>query len=138
MFLGFEKFGRFGYVSQTKIAPLVSYLEKNQIMATRCKECGTLSFPPRADCPKCRASYFAWVPIEGKGKLVTYTEVYFAPPAFQDSTPYLLGLAELDGGMRVFAPISNEVDHKALKPGLELVLRPKHAGEGVFYQFESQ
>jgi uncharacterized protein len=135
--LGFEKFGRFGYVSQTKIGPLVSYLEKNQIMATRCKKCDTVYFPPRADCPKCRNSEISWVPIEGKGRLVTFTEVYFAPPAFQNSTPYLLGLAELEGGMRVFAPISSEVDRKALKPGLELVLRSKQAGEGVFYQLES-
>jgi len=136
--LGFEKFGRFGYVSQTKISPLVSYLEKNQIMGTRCKECGTLYFPPRADCHKCRSSEVAWVPIDGRGKLVTFTEVYFAPPAFQDSTPYLLGLAELEGGVRVFAPMSNEIDRKDLKPGLELVLKTKQAGEGVFYQLESK
>ena len=102
----------------------------------RCKECGTLYFPPRADCPKCRGNEIEWVPVEGKGKLVTFTEVYFAPPAFQDSTPYLLGLAELEGGMRVFAPISNEVDRKNLKPGLELVLRSKKVGEGVFYQLD--
>lgn len=135
--MGFEKFGRFGYVSQTKIVPLISYLEKNQIMATKCKKCDTLYFPPRADCPKCRDSEIAWVPIEGRGKLVTFTEVHFAPPAFQNSTPYLLGLAELEAGMRVFAPINNEVDRKNLKPGLELVLRSKQAGEGVFYQLES-
>ena len=125
-------------MSQAKIAPLISYLEKNQIMGTQCKKCGTRYFPPRADCPKCRGSEIAWVPIEGKGKLVTFTEVCFAPPAFQDSTPYLLGVAELEGGIRVFAPISNEVGRKDLKPGLELFLRPKQAGEGVFYQLESQ
>ena len=124
-------------MSQTKIAPLISYLKKNQIMGTQCKKCGTRYFPPRVDCPKCRDSEIAWVPIEGKGKLVTFTEVFFAPPAFQDSTPYLLGLAELEGGIRVFAPISNKVDRKNLKPGLELLLRPKQAGEGVFYQLES-
>jgi hypothetical protein len=48
----------------------------------------------------------------------------------------LLGLAELDDGLRVFAPISSEVVRKDLKPGLELVLRSKQAGEGVFYQLE--
>src|SRR6266700_1819757 len=48
--LGFEKFGRFGYVSQTKINPLLSYLEKGQIAATRCKKCGRTYFPPRAEC----------------------------------------------------------------------------------------
>src|SRR5260370_21102600 len=136
--MGFEKFGRVGYVSQTKIAPLVSYLEKNQIMATQGKECGSLCFPPRADCPKCRGSNIEGVPIGGKGKLVTFTEVYFAPPAFQDSTPYLLGLAELEGEMRVFGPISNEVDRNDLKPGLELVLKSKQAGEGVFHQLEAK
>ena len=136
--MGFEKFGRFGYVSQTKVSPLVSYLEKNQIMGTRCKECGTLYFPPRADCSKCRGSEVAWVPIDTSGKLVTFTEVFFAPPSFQDSAPYLLGLAELEDGVRVFAPISNEIDRKALKPGLELALKPKQAGEGVYYQLESR
>ena len=136
--MGFEKFGRFGYVSQTKIAPLVFYLEKNQIMGTQCKKCETLYFPPRADCPKCRVSEIAWVPIEGKGKLVTFTEVFFAPPAFQEATPYLLGLAELDDGLRVFAPISRELDREDLKPGLDLVLRAKQVGEGVFYQLESK
>jgi uncharacterized OB-fold protein len=80
----------------------------------------------------------AWVPIKGKGRLVTFTEVYFAPPAFQDATPYLLGLAELDGGLRVFAPISGEINRKELKPGLELELKTKQAGEGVFYQLESR
>ena len=138
MFLGFEKFGRHGYVSETKISAFVSYLEKSQIMATRCKKCGTLYFPPRADCPRCRGRDISWVPIDGKGRLVTFTEVYFAAPAFQDETPYLLGLAELDGGLRVFGPISSEVDRKDLKPGLELVLKPKQAGERVFYQFESK
>src|SRR5207245_9207845 len=87
---------------------------------------------------KCRGSEIAWVPIEGKGKLVTFTEVYFAPPAFQDAIPYLLGLAELDDGLRVFAPISSEVERKDLRPGLELVLRAKHAAEAVFYQLESK
>jgi hypothetical protein len=40
--------------------------------------------------------------------------------------------------MRVFAPISNEVDRNDLKPGLELVLKSKQAGEGVFYQLEAK
>src|SRR5207245_6045109 len=103
-------------------------------MATRCKECGTLYFPPRADCPKCRGSEGAWVPIEGKGKLVTFTEVYFPPPVFQDSTPYLLGLAELEDGRRGFAPINNSVEHQDLKPRLDLVLISQYSGEELCFQ----
>ncbi len=134
--MGFEKFGPVGYVSQTKVVPMISYLEKGQIVATRCKECGTLHFPPRMDCPECRGSGVDWVPIDGNARLVTFTEVYFAPPAFQQRTPYLLGVAELADGLRVFAPISSEIDRKELKPGTSLVLRPKKAGESVYYQLE--
>ena len=135
--MGFEKFGPVGYVSQAKVIPMISYLEKGQIVATRCKECGTLYFPPRADCPECRGSGVDWVPIDGNAKLVTFTEVYFAPPAFQQGTPYLLGVAELADGLRVFAPISSGIDRRELKPGTSLVLRPKKAGESVYYQLES-
>src|SRR5881409_629264 len=75
--LGFEKFGRFGYVSQTKINPLLSYLEKGQIAATKCKKCGRTYFPPRADCLDCRHSTIEWVVLDGKSSLITFTQVFF-------------------------------------------------------------
>jgi uncharacterized OB-fold protein len=67
---------------------------------------------------------------------VTFTEVFFAPPTFQADTPYLLGVAELTNGLRVFAPISRGVQRTELKPGMDLVLSPKNAGSGVFYELE--
>ena len=132
--MGFEKFGKFGYVSQTKILPMLALLEKNKIPATKCGKCETVSFPPRADCPKCRSNAAEWITIDGSAKLVTFTQVYFAPPQFQQNTPYMLGVAELSNGLRVFAPISSEVDGSSLKPGLNLVLRPVQAGGGLYYQ----
>src|SRR5439155_20173215 len=121
--LGFEKFGRFGYVSQTKINTLLSYLEKGQIAATKCKKCRRTYFPPRADCLDCRHSTIEWVVLDGKSSLITFTQVFFAPPAFQPETPYLLGLAQLTNGLRVFAPISPAVDKEQLNPGVELNLK---------------
>ncbi len=134
--MGFEKFGQSGYISQTKVTPLVSYLEKGVVAGTRCKNDGEFYFPPRADCLKCRKSEVEWVPIEGKAKLVTFTQVFFGPPVFEQSTPYTLGLAEFDGGLRVFAPISRDLEVRELKPGLELILRPRQSGEAVFYELE--
>jgi uncharacterized OB-fold protein len=135
--LGFEKFGRFGYVSQTKINPLLSYLEKGQLAGTRCKKCGRTYFPPRADCLDDRHSAIEWVVLNGKSNLVTFTKVFFAPPAFQPETPYLLGLAELSNGLRVFAPISASVDEKQLKPGTELNLKVARGDrDNLFYWFE--
>ena len=135
--MGFEKFGRFGYVSQTKINPLLSYLEKGQIAATRCKKCGRTYFPPRADCLEDRQSTMEWVVLEGKSSLITFTKVFFAPPAFQPETPYLLGLSELSNGLRVFAPISPSVDEKLLKPGKELNLKvAKGSRDNLYYWLE--
>lgn len=134
--MGFERFGQSGYLSQTKVTTLISYLEKGLVAGTRCKSCGRLYFPPRADCLDCRKSEIEWFPIEGRTRLVTFTEVYFAPPAFQQGTPYLLGLAEFNNGLRVFAPINREVERSELKPGVELVLRPRRSGEGIYYQLE--
>jgi uncharacterized protein len=134
--LGFEKFGQSAYISQTKVTPLISYLEKGVVAGTRCKNCGKLYFPARADCVDCRKSAVEWVPIEGKTRLITFTEVYFGPPAFEQSTPYILGLAEFENGLRVFAPISHDLHRAELKVGLELVLKSRHSGAGVFYQLE--
>ncbi len=135
--MGFEKFGRFGYVSQTKISPLLSYLEKGQIAATRCKKCGRTYFPPRADCPDCRDSTVEWFVIDGKSTLVTFTEVFFAPPAFQPEAPYFLGLAELANGLRVFAPISPAATRDRLKPGIQLNLRvAKGSRDNLYYWLE--
>jgi uncharacterized OB-fold protein len=135
--MGFEKFGRFGYVSQTKINPFLSYLEKGQVAATKCKKCGSTYFPPRADCKKCDHGTIEWIVIEGKSSLVTFTRVFFAPPAFQEEVPYLLGLAELANGLRVFAPISPAADKGPLKPGMELTLRvAKGSHDNLYYWLE--
>ena len=134
--MGFEKFGQAGYISQTKVTPLVSYLEKGVVAGTRCKNCRRLYFPPRADCLDCRRSEVEWVPLDGKARLVTFTRVFFGPPAFEQSIPYTLGLAELDNGLRVFAPISHDLDLSELRPDLGLVLKARQAGGGVIYQLE--
>ena len=69
--------------------------------------------------------------------MVTFTEVHFAPPQFQAEAPYLLGLAELREGPRVFAPIDKFLDRAALKLGMSMVLRVvKRSGDGFYYQLE--
>jgi len=64
--------------------------------------------------------------------------VFFAPPEFQKDTPYLLGLAELEEGPRVFAPIDQGIDRQYLKPGALLGLHPLTNENGAFYQLEKR
>lgn len=136
--MGFEKFGKHGYVSHAKVAPIVDYLKKGELAGTKCLECDSLYFPPKADCPKCRSTKFDWVPLNENCKLITFTEVFFAPPEFQKETPYLLGLAELEEGPRVFAPIDSRIARDYLKPGALLALHPSTNENGAFYQLEKR
>src|SRR5207245_9117463 len=102
-----------------------------------CKHCRITSLPPRADCPDLRHSTTECVVLDGKSNLISFTNVFFAPPVFQPETPYLLGLAELTNGLRVFAPISPAVDKNQLKPGLELSLKvAKGSGDNLYYWLE--
>lgn len=136
--MGFEEFGKHWYVSQAKVALIVDFLKKGKLAGTKCLECGSLYFPPKADCPKCRGTKFDWVLLNQNCKLITFTEVFFAPPEFQKETPYLLGLAELEEGPRVFAPIDAGINRQYLKPSALLGLRPVANENGAFYQLEKR
>ena len=85
----------------------------------------------------CRHSTIEWIVLDERASLITFTQVFFAPPAFQEETPYLLGLAELSGGLRVFAPISPTIERERLKPGLGLSLKvAKGSHDNLFYRLE--
>jgi uncharacterized OB-fold protein len=120
--MGFEKFGEISYIAETKVADFVNYLEEGEIAATKCKACGKLYFPPRANCIDCLSSDVEWIPLSGKGKLITYTTANFAPAGFE--APYTLALAELEEGVRVFTRISKDVKQDEIELGMNVKLVP--------------
>lgn len=117
--MGFEKFGRVSFASQTKVGDFIDYLEKGELAATKCVSCERIFFPPRADCPWCPDSSIEWVKIEGTGKLITFTKVHYGPTGFEDDTPYTLGLADFDG-IKVFGRISKDVAEEDINVGMEV------------------
>lgn len=128
--MGFGKFGKIGYVSETKVADFVNYLEKGKIMATRCSRCGKLYFPPRADCPDDLSTDMTWQQLSGKCKLLTYTTAHFAPTGFQDDLPYTIALAECEEGVKVYALLSKDINGKEIHIGMELQLTPLKLSSG--------
>lgn len=132
---GLERFGKVSYTKEAKVADFVKFLEEGKVMATRCRKCGRLYFPPRADCPECLVEDYEWVPLSGKCRLVTYTVAHFAPTGFEDDVPYALAVAECEEGVKVFTRISKSVDFNELEPGMELRLVPVKIGEDK-YSFE--
>lgn len=120
--MGFEKFGEISYTAETKVADFVKYLEEGEIAATKCKACGKLYFPPRVNCIDCLSSDVEWIPLSGRGKLITYTTANFAPAGFE--APYTLALAELEEGVRVFTRISKDVKQDEIELGMNVKLVP--------------
>ncbi len=70
------------------------------INAAKCKSCGKLSYPTHFTCPACGGTNFEGVPVEGEGKVLTWTRVYALPLDYTDL--YItLGMVEMDMGIRV-------------------------------------
>ncbi|MCK7514431.1 MAG: zinc ribbon domain-containing protein [Desulfobacterales bacterium] len=83
----FKKFGTVSFTSLTKTNDFIDYLEKGKIAGTRCKDCGKVFFPPRADCFQCLASNMEWFEVTGSGKLVSFSKLEYGPAGFQDGRP---------------------------------------------------
>ena len=114
-----KKFGTISFTATTKVNDFVDYLEKGQIMATKCKDCGQIFFPPRADCYKCLSSNIEWVEVTGTGKLVSYSKLQYGPIGFEDDLPYSIALLNF-GDYQVFGRIASDVADEDIKIGMEM------------------
>jgi len=118
--MGFERFGIVSFTSQTKAAPFVDFLDKGILMGTRCKGCGATYFPPRTDCSRCLSKDMEWSEVKGKGKLISYSTLMYAPTGFEADLPYTIALAEFEDGMKVFGRLSKEIKEEGIAIGMEL------------------
>ncbi len=134
--MGFERFGTVSFVSQTKVAKFVDFLDEGSVMGTKCKSCGAKYFPPRSDCAQCLSSDMEWFEITGPGKLVTYSKLMYAPSGFEKDLPYRICVVEYADGVKVFGRISSQIPDKELAIGMDLVAVPvKLSGDKVSYEF---
>ena len=135
--MGFDRFGKVSYISETKVADFVRFLEEGKIMATRCSKCGKLYFPPRVDCPDDLSTEMTWEELSGRCKLLTYTTAHFAPTGFQDDLPYTIALAECEEGVKVYALLSKEINENETHIGMDLRLTPLRLPDGrVTYELK--
>ena len=116
----FKKFGTVSFTGITKVNDFISHLENDQVKGTRCKDCGLVFFPPRADCYSCLTDNMEWFEINGKGRLVTYSRLEFAPVGFQDDVPYCIALLDY-GDFKVFGRIETGLEDDEIKVGMEMV-----------------
>ncbi len=97
------------------------FLSQGKLMAGKCVKCGKIHLPPRPLCDKCYSKLFEWMPVNGKGKLVTYTVINVAPAQFQALAPYAVGIVEFENGLRIPGMLQ-DVTQQELRIGMELTL----------------
>lgn len=94
------------------------FLNESKIMGSKCKRCGTLALPPRSICISCFRSEMEWVEFKAIGRLAAFTSITVAPPymakeGFGRNNPYIVGVIELEEGVKIVARI---VGFDAKKP----------------------
>ena len=115
----FKKFGTVSFTSITKINDFVDYLEKGQVVGTKCKDCGFSFFPARADCYQCLSSNMEWFEVSGTGKLITYSKLEYAPVGFGDDLPYAIALLDY-GDYKVFGRLAPDLSEDEISMGMEM------------------
>ena len=135
--MGFETFGKVSFTTGTRTAAFVDYLGQSKVMATKCKSCSTIYFPPKMDCPACLKSDTEWVEIKGRGNLIAYSTVHYGPAGFEDDTPYTIAIGEFGDGLRIFSRLSKDIKGEEIKPGMKLkVVVIKLPGDEISYEFQ--
>jgi uncharacterized OB-fold protein len=93
---------------------------KTYLIGSRCDLCGTITFPAREICPSCvRGITMKPIPLDGKGKIDSFSISYVAPPGFE--APYIQAWIELVEGPRIFSTITEcEPSEQVLNIGMEV------------------
>jgi len=136
----FKWFGKVNFSPFTKVTDFAQHLKDGRIMGSRCKACGAVSFPPRADCGECMSGDFEFTEYSGKGTLHTWTRIDAAPTGFDELAPYTIGVVDLDEGGRLLAWFGETVSDDAIQIGMELQVVPQIFDEleeiKVYYSLE--
>ena len=105
--------------------------QRYRLEAGKCSGCGKIYFPPRVVCA-CGSREFETVRLEDEGELKTFTVIRVAPSQFTDEAPYVVGIIELNDGVRITAQVV-DCDEDNLEIGQKMKIefrRLQTIGEG--------
>lgn len=71
----------------------------HRLSVQRCDDCGDVHFPGSPVCPKCLSEAQSWVPVSGRGTLLSWVRFHRAYwDGFRTDLPYLVALVGLEEG----------------------------------------
>ena len=93
--------------------------QRYRLQGKKCIDCGTMSFPPRIVCQKCKSRKTEPYHFKGKGTLYSYTIIYQGTGKFDQYAPYIVALIDLEEGVRITAQLT-DLKQEDIKIGMEL------------------
>ncbi len=99
-----------------------------RLEAGKCKQCGKIYFPGRLICPECGGREFDTIQLKREGKLLTYTIIHVGPSRFADQVPYVVGIVELQDGVRLLCQVA-DCDLDRLQIGLPVKIEFRRISE---------
>jgi uncharacterized OB-fold protein len=94
-------------------------LEAGELATTFCASCDRHVFPPRDRCSACDGS-LEWRALSGKGKVYAFTQ---QERGLRFIAPDVVGIAELEEGIRVFGVFDDAYGELAIDSPIEVRLR---------------
>jgi uncharacterized OB-fold protein len=99
-------------------------LESGDLSTTWCAGCERSHFPPRERCAECGGA-ISWRALSRHGTVYAFTQ---QERGWRFTAPDVIGIVELEDGVRVFGLFEDEFDRLATGAPVEVVLRPDDAG----------
>lgn len=101
-----------------------------RMQAARCRACRLTEFPPRRRCRQCGAEDMEELFLSGRGKILSYTQVFSPARGFRDASGSVTALIEMEEGVRVIAQLT-DVDPENVATGqdVEMVVRRLRADQ---------
>lgn len=99
-------------------------LAAGRLATTYCASCDELRFPPRERCARCGAPS-GWRELSGRGVVYAFTQ---QERGLRFTAPDVLGVVELDEGVRVFGLLAAPFESLAIGQAVDVELRPDAAG----------
>lgn len=112
--------------------------EEPQLIGSRCRDCGVVTFPAQPSCPACTSVSVEERLLGRTGTLYTWTVQGFRPkPPYagpEEFEPYGVGYVELPGEVRVEARLTT-ADPARLRIGMPMELVVVPFGDRLTYAF---
>ncbi len=90
-------------------------LKEGKLLGLKCRDCASITAPPKACCDNCTGADLEVVALKGQGEIKTYTITRVAPEGLD--APYIVALVELDEGPWIMGNVEG-VDLENVDMGL--------------------